>query len=141
MLDAVRLLHLRRLVHRDIKPGNFCLGGSGDCSTIYLVDFGFAQPIPKKVLFRSQVVCLCCSLTSTPAKCSVALQGERSLEDKFCGTPDFASTNALLGGKCGPKDDCESLCYSYLQLWNSVLLDLYNSSAFRLELPGRLYLE
>ena len=58
MLDAVRLLHLRGLVHRDIKPGNFCLGGSGDCSTVYLVDFGFAQPTPKKVLFRSQVLCL-----------------------------------------------------------------------------------
>lgn len=52
MLAAVEELHSRRLVHRDIKPGNFCLGPGGQHSTVYLVDFGFVQSLPQRVCFH-----------------------------------------------------------------------------------------
>lgn len=45
------------------------------------------------------------------------LQGEL-LEDRFSGTPDYASNNSLRGGRCAAKDDCESLAYSLLEMWN-----------------------
>lgn len=43
-------------------------------------------------------------------------------EGHFCGTPDFASTDALNSKRSGAKDDCESLCYTLLQLWNGTTI-------------------
>ncbi len=39
--------------------------------------------------------------------------GERH---SFVGTPDFAATAALLGGRTGLRDDCEALGYALLDL-------------------------
>lgn len=49
MLLALEKLHLQGYVHRDIKPPNFCLGHGKESNTIFLIDFGFVQPLPKKV--------------------------------------------------------------------------------------------
>ena len=50
------------------------------------------------------------------------VQGESTWEDHFSGTPDYASSHTLRGGRCSAKDDCESLCYSLLELWNGELV-------------------
>lgn len=54
MLAAVEKLHTQGFVHRDIKPANFCVAYGSDSSTVYLIDFGFVQPLPKKVSPSSQ---------------------------------------------------------------------------------------
>lgn len=130
MLEAVKELHACNLVHRDIKPGNFCLGLDADADTVYLVDFGFVLPLPTKVLLSwvsgkaptggANAVHGWIRLTAAleEKRWLLLLQRETLGTEKFCGTPDFASSNALRGGKCGAKDDCESLCYGYMQLWN-----------------------
>ena len=51
---------------------------------------------------------------------AICIQGDSLWEDRFSGTPDYASYNTLRGGKCGAKDDCESLCYSLLEMWNGM---------------------
>ena len=57
MLEAVEKLHRQGFVHRDIKPANFCLGYGQNTSTLYLVDFGFVQPLPQKA--RAILISLC----------------------------------------------------------------------------------
>lgn len=49
MLAALEKLHTQGFVHRDIKPANFCVAYGKDSSTVYLIDFGFVQPLPQKV--------------------------------------------------------------------------------------------
>ena len=63
MLAAVEKLHLRGLVHRDVKPANFCLGLGPKCNIGYLVDFGFVTDLPTKVNWaKSSLLGDCTSL-------------------------------------------------------------------------------
>eukprot|EP00798_Chlamydomonas_sp_ICE-L_P011918 gene11918-15020_t len=46
---------------------------------------------------------------------------ERGRNAWFVGTPDYASTNALLCCRQGPRDDLESLAYGMYELWHGQL--------------------
>jgi serine/threonine protein kinase len=46
LINGIRIIHKKGILHRDIKPNNICLGyGQSDPSTspIYLIDFGLVK--------------------------------------------------------------------------------------------------
>ena len=68
--------------------GNFTFGPEGAAESIHTIDFGFAAALPRTDLDH-------------PAS--------------FCGTPEYASENAMTGAQPhGARDDVESLVYTLL---------------------------
>ena len=91
ILSILEYIHDHHIVHRDIKPDNFCMGLNNYKSKyVYIIDFGLAKK------YRSSV-----SLIHNP------LINKRRL----IGTPRYASINALKGYEQSRRDDLESLGY------------------------------
>jgi serine/threonine protein kinase len=42
MIRAIQSVHATGTIHRDIKPGNFCLGPTS-ASSVYIIDFGLCR--------------------------------------------------------------------------------------------------
>jgi serine/threonine protein kinase len=87
LLATLQRVHMRRIVHQDVKPKNIMAKGSSS----YLIDFGLASQI-KPVRKDSQRL------------------------REILGTPSFASLSALLGVTQFPKDDLEALGYCIIWL-------------------------
>ncbi len=80
--DALGLAHRRRILHRDVKPGNILVGADG---TLALTDFGLAKALD---------------------------QGSMRLTSKsggFLGTLHYSSPEQALGGQLTPASDLYSL--------------------------------
>jgi serine/threonine protein kinase len=80
--DALGLAHRRRLLHRDVKPGNILVGGDG---TLALTDFGLAKALDQASIH----------LTSKGGG--------------FLGTLHYASPEQALGRELTPASDLYSL--------------------------------
>jgi len=82
LCSTLRYIHQHGVVHRDVKPTNILLNHK---NMPVLIDFGLA---------------------------SVRSVGSKYSDCGFAGTAEFASENALGGGRPCGRDDYESLCYT-----------------------------
>ena len=92
VLDRIRSVHSKFIIHRDIKPDNF-LVGKNDPNVIYIVDFGLSKK------YRSE-------------KTKKHVQFSKT--GKLTGTVRFSSANALRGGEQSRKDDLISIGYMFI---------------------------
>ena len=104
LLECLEILHKDGLVHNDMKLDNMAIllqdieKEKSDISCI-LIDFGFA------IKYNNDKY----------------IKGKKEKAKQKCGNTKFASFYSLNGGKIGPKDDLESLCYILLYLFNKTL--------------------
>ena len=90
MIEILRPIHNKFIIHRDIKPDNFVVGRGEKKKYIFLLDFGLAKK------FRSST-----TLDHYP----------RIKKKKLTGTARYASINALDGWTQSRADDLESVGY------------------------------
>ncbi|CAD8211580.1 unnamed protein product [Paramecium pentaurelia] len=93
LIERIKMLHSKNLIHRDLKPDNICIGYD-DIDQIYLIDFGLAK------YYRNS-------------------QGDhipQSDRRGMIGTARYASLTAHLGKEQSRKDDIESLGYVLVYL-------------------------
>lgn len=48
MISRVEYLHKKKILHRDIKPDNFCIGLNKTAHKIFLIDLGLSQKYVKR---------------------------------------------------------------------------------------------
>lgn len=89
MVRILELVHLKKFIHRDVKPDNFVLGTSSTSRRIKLIDFGLAK---RFIDSRDQ---------------HIACEENRS----FTGTARYASINSLKRFTHSRRDDLESIGY------------------------------
>jgi len=97
-IDALGYTHTKGYVHRDVKPGNICIGrGSrAERSKTYLIDFGLARRYKDEA--TDKVI------------------AERE-DAQFRGTTTYASANAMENREQSPRDDLFSLLYILVELY------------------------
>jgi serine/threonine protein kinase len=104
IIDRIRVVHEKGLIHRDVKPENFLFGLGRKSQTVHLIDFGF-----------------CKSYLDVEGAHVSMMSGKTMI-----GTPNFASVNVHNGLSHGRRDDIESCIYTLLYLflplkeWNEI---------------------
>lgn len=87
IIEILKYIHEKQIVHRDIKPDNFLL--SLDRKHIYIIDFGFCKSYVK----------------------SNGCHIENKKVSNMIGSPNYASINAHKNNELSRRDDLESLGY------------------------------
>ena len=93
IIKILKDIHDLGIIHRDIKPDNLLY--KSDEQKVYLIDFGLSK-----------------SLFSKDNK-----HFEERKNRKLIGTPKYSSVNVHNGIEASRRDDLESLCYSFIALY------------------------
>jgi serine/threonine protein kinase len=115
IINLLKTIHDKGLVHRDIKPDNFLLGLDNDKNNIYIIDFGFC-----KTYMRDG--------THIPL----------SKTNNLIGSLTYASTNAHNFIELARRDDLESLGYMllYFYLGNLPWQNVSETNNIHVEIKG-----
>ena len=98
IVELLKTIHEKGLVHRDIKPDNFLLGLNSDSKRLFIIDFGFCK--------------------------SYLLDGKHISMKKthnLIGSKTYASINAHHFMELSRRDDLESLGYMLIYFYKGCL--------------------
>lgn len=95
MISAIKFIHSKNYIHRDIKPDNFMMGTGKNSGRVYSIDFGLSKR------YRDDLT----------------QQHIKYIEGKsLTGTARYASIGALRGHEQSRRDDLEALAYVWVYL-------------------------
>jgi serine/threonine protein kinase len=105
-------IHLKGVIHRDIKPDNFVIGKDANSHLVYIIDFGLGK------FYKD-------------------LDNGKHINHRYgkglIGTARYASINAFLGIELSRRDDLESLAYTLIYLAHGSLPWMYIPAKSKLE--------